>query len=199
MSDPRRRCIATGQIQEKDALLRFVLSPDREVVHDMGKDLPGRGIWVSCDRKAVDLAVKKRLFARAAKGPVTVPDDLGEKVDQKLARHCLSLLGLARKGGQLTVGFSKVEKALASRKAALLIAASDGAEDGRQKLKRIAGDLPVIDIFSNAELGQALGRENLVHACLGAGQLSARTLAAARRLAEYRAIIPLKEKTGVSE
>jgi hypothetical protein len=156
------------------------------LVHDIGFNLPGRGIWVSCDATAVELAVKKRLFGRSAKQKVTVPDDLVTGIDRSLAQQCLSLMGLGRKGGQVTVGFAKVEKALKSGKATLLIAATDGAEDGRQKLKRIAGPLQVLEIFSGAELSQALGLENAVHACLTNSALTKKILAAASRLQRFR-------------
>jgi|TARA_R110000850_G_scaffold81125_6_gene174496 hypothetical protein len=186
LSDPQRRCIATGQILEKEQLLRFAVSPGGQLVHDIGMNLPGRGIWVSCDADAIELAVKKRLFAKAAKQAVVVPVDLITEVDRSLTQQCLSLLGLGRKGGQVTVGFAKVERALKSGKATLLVAASDGAADGRQKLKRIAGSLPVIDIFSGAELSQALGRENVIHAGLTAGALKRKILAAVSRLTQFR-------------
>jgi len=186
LSDPQRRCIATGQIREKDALLRFAVSPDGLLVHDIGLNLPGRGIWISCDADAVGLALKKGLFAKAAKQPVNVPEDLVAAIDRSLSRQCLALIGLGRKGGLVTVGFAKVERALKTGKATLLIAAHDGAEDGRQKLKRIAGHMPLIDIFSGAELSQALGKENIVHASLSASALTKKILAAVSRLITFR-------------
>tara|TARA_R100000005_G_scaffold96636_1_gene85389 strand:- start:13634 stop:14302 length:669 start_codon:yes stop_codon:yes gene_type:complete len=186
LSDPQRRCIATGQILEKDLLLRFVISPDGLLVHDIDRNLPGRGIWVNCDAAAVELAVKKRLFARSAKQTVTVPEGLVSSIDRALLRQCLALFGLARKGGMVTTGFAKVEKALQSGKAGLLVAAFDGSEDGRQKLRRMAGSLPQINLFSNAELSQALGRENVVHACLAKGALATKIMTAASRLAQFR-------------
>ncbi|MBL4647093.1 MAG: RNA-binding protein [Rhizobiales bacterium] len=186
MSDPQRRCIATGQIREKDDLLRFAVSPDGLLVHDLQKDLPGRGIWISCHRGSVQLAQKKGLFARSAKRAVTVADDLLEVIDKSLAQKCLALMGLARKSGLMTVGFAKVEKVLKSGKSAVLIAASDGAEDGRKKLKRIAGDLPVIDLFSNAELSQALGKENVIHASMGPGGLTKKLKLSVSQLSKFR-------------
>lgn len=186
MSDPQRRCIATGQVREKEDLLRFAVSPDGQLVLDIQMKLPGRGIWISCDSEAVELALKKRLFAKSAKQVVTVPEDLVALIDRTLSQQCLALLGLGRKSGSLTVGFAKVEKALKARKAALLIAASDGAEDGRQKLKRIAGTLPVIEVFSGAELSQALGKENVVHASLGFSGLTKKILGAVSRLSKFR-------------
>ena len=66
---PERKCIATGEVQPKTGLIRFAVSPDGQVVPDLAEKLPGRGIWVSADRAAVEKAVKKGLFARAAKQP----------------------------------------------------------------------------------------------------------------------------------
>ena len=61
---PERKCIATGEIQPKEGLIRFVLGPDGQVVADVLGKLPGRGVYVTASRSALDTAVKKRLFAR---------------------------------------------------------------------------------------------------------------------------------------
>ena len=71
---PDRKCIATGEAQPKTGLVRFVLGPDATVWPDVMEKLPGRGAWVSADRAAIDLAVKKKLFARAFKAQVRAPD-----------------------------------------------------------------------------------------------------------------------------
>ena len=42
----------TGAVMPKDALLRFVLAPDGQVVPDLAGKLPGRGIWVTPRRDA---------------------------------------------------------------------------------------------------------------------------------------------------
>ena len=56
--------------------LRFVIGPDRGLVADLAGKLPGRGMWVSADRAALNKAAKKGLFSRSAKAPVTVSDGL---------------------------------------------------------------------------------------------------------------------------
>ena len=73
---PERKCIATGEAQPANGLIRFVVGPDGQIAPDIAGKLPGRGIWVSADRAALEKAAKKGLFARAARQPVTVPDDL---------------------------------------------------------------------------------------------------------------------------
>ena len=65
--EPERRCIATGESAPKAGLIRFVVGPDGGIVPDLGERLPGRGIWVGADRDALQKAVDRKLFARAAK------------------------------------------------------------------------------------------------------------------------------------
>ena len=46
-----RKCIATGEVQPKFGLIRFVVGPDQQIVPDILGKLPGRGIWVSLNMK----------------------------------------------------------------------------------------------------------------------------------------------------
>ena len=90
-----RTCIVTRRPAEPDELIRFVVGPDKAVVPDLKRNLPGRGCWVTADREHVDKAAKKGLFPRALKSEVTVQPDLGGMVDRLLAKSALGALGLA--------------------------------------------------------------------------------------------------------
>ena len=57
-----RRCIALMESLPKERMIRFVLSPDHVVTPDIAERLPGRGIWVSADRKALKKAIARNLF-----------------------------------------------------------------------------------------------------------------------------------------
>lgn len=182
-----RRCIATGAGGDKGELLRFVVGPDGGVVPDLEGRLPGRGLWLVADRRAIETARRRNLFARAARRPVSAPDDLAERVRTLLRRRCLERLGLARRSGDLVLGFENVSARLAARggllAGALLFAASDGSLDGRRKLAGLRGDATVVDVFTGAELGRALGREHLVHVLVTPGRQAAALAAELRRLA----------------
>ncbi|MEO1551705.1 MAG: DUF448 domain-containing protein, partial [Pseudomonadota bacterium] len=104
-----RRCIATGESQPRAGLIRFAVSPDGQLVPDLAERLPGRGIWVTADKAALDKAAKKGLFARAAKAQVEVPEDLAAQIDGLLVRRITDLLALARKAGQAVAGKEKVK------------------------------------------------------------------------------------------
>jgi uncharacterized protein len=177
-----RRCIVTRQALEKPAMIRFVIDPDGRVTPDLKERLPGRGLWVTASRDALDQAVTKNAFSKAAKQSVKAGPDLADRVVALAKREVAELLGLARKSGQLVAGFEKVDAALRADKVRVLVAASDGAVDGRGKLARIAGSgVEICAPLTAAELAQALGREHAVHAAIKAGGIAEKTIIASRR------------------
>jgi predicted RNA-binding protein YlxR (DUF448 family) len=178
-----RRCIVTRQALEKPAMIRFVIDPEGRVTPDLKERLPGRGLWVTATRDALDQAVAKHAFSKAAKQSVRAGPDLAERVTELARREVAELLGLARKSGQLVAGFEKVDAALRADKVRVLVAASDGADDGRGKLARIAGSgVEICAPLTAAELAQALGRAHAVHAAIKAGGIAEKTIIASRRL-----------------
>lgn len=188
-----RRCIVTRQALEKAAMIRFVLDPEGRVVPDLKGKLPGRGLWVTADRAVLAEAAKRNAFAKAARQSAKVPADLVERVAELARREVAELIGLARKSGQLRAGFEKVQIALEAGKVRVLIAASDGAEDGRGKLARLASrtgagsGVEIVAPLTAAELAQALGREHAVHAAVAPSGIADRIIAACRRLSGLQA------------
>jgi predicted RNA-binding protein YlxR (DUF448 family) len=183
---PDRRCLVTGSIRPTGELLRFVVDPAGRIVPDVAHRLPGRGLWLTARRDIVREAVGKRLFARAAKAPVAVEADIEDRIEALLARRCAELLGLARRAGLVRAGFVKVKAALARGEVAVLVAAMDGAADGRAKLGSAASGAALVACLSAGELGAALGREHAVHVALKPGRLADLFLTEARRLAGFR-------------
>jgi uncharacterized protein len=190
---PERTCIATRAARPVAELLRFAVSPDGVLTPDIKGKLPGRGVWVTCARLQLDEAIRRKAFARSLKQPVTVPDGLADLVDSLLAADARQSLSFANKAGLAVSGFGKVEGLAAAGKAAVLISASEGGEDGKRKIrqaaKRGAGDraMPVfISLLPGSELDLALGRENAIHAALLAGPASDAFLARCLRLESFR-------------
>ncbi len=180
---PRRRCIVTRALAEKNAMIRFVLDPSGVVTPDLKARLPGRGLWVMADREVLQKAVERNAFAKAAKTMAMVPADLGDRVRDLAEREVIELIGLAKRAGQLVAGFEKVRAVLRRGKVRLLLAASDAAEDGRGKLARLAE--PGVDIrapLNAAALASALGREHAVHVAVTASGLAERLAVAIARL-----------------
>jgi predicted RNA-binding protein YlxR (DUF448 family) len=184
--DPERKCIATGESQPKAGLIRFCAGPDGQIVPDVLGKLPGRGIYVSADRAALEKAVKKNLFTRAARQPVKVPEGLADLVEALIAQRTVDLLSMARKAGEAVTGYEKVKDWLVKGTAATLIQASDGSERGKTKLHAPEGANGFVGCLSAGEIGLAFGRERAIHAALAAGGLRSRVVEEAAKLAGLR-------------
>lgn len=196
---PERRCIATTKSYEKSALIRFVRSPDGVVTPDVSGKLPGRGVYVSCYRTALNKALKAKAFGRAFKSKVQIPDDLDQMIEAQLAQRVTGLMAMAMKAGHLIAGFDQVKSAAQREALGWRIEASDGSADGRGKIRVLTRavsrevELPipgVIGCFTAAELGQVLGRESLVHGAVKPGKLSKNLSVAAKRLSGFRSLVP---------
>lgn len=188
MRGPERRCIATGTAGPKTQLIRFVVGPGDALVPDIRGKLPGRGIWVSARREAVEIALKKRLFQRAAHAQLQISPVLCEEIEALLARQVQNALGLAHKTGAVAAGFAKAEALMAKGRAIALMEARNAGVHGAAKLgaRAAAQGIPVIAVLTAEEMGLALGRENMVHAALGAERLARRVLEETRRLSGFR-------------
>lgn len=184
--DPERRCIVTGERVPKAGLIRFVIGPEGQVVPDLLGRLPGRGLYVSADRAALDKAAKKGLFARAARAPVTVPPELAAMVEGALVRRVTDLIALARKAGQAVSGREKVLDWLEKGQAAVLVQASDGSPREAARLRPPEGEGTRIACLTAGELGLSFGRDRAIHGALAAGGLTDRIVEEAARLAGLR-------------
>ncbi|WP_349369648.1 RNA-binding protein [Salinarimonas sp.] len=197
--EPQRTCVATREVRSPDELIRFVASPDGVVTPDLKRKLPGRGVWVSARREAVEEAARRRLFARGLKAPVTVPEDLAAAIDVALVEDLRQGLALANKAGRVVTGFDTVVKTIVSKPIAALVHAAEAAEDGKRKiaqaLRRRLGDaaerIPVVTELSGHDLDLALGRSHVIHAALVSGAGSRVFLERWGRLSVYRGSIAM--------
>jgi predicted RNA-binding protein YlxR (DUF448 family) len=191
--------VATNEVKDPNEMVRFVLGPEGQVMPDIAGKLPGRGVWVSANRAAVAQAVKTGGFARGFKSKVSVSKTLADLTQDLLCRRILNQLAMALKSGQIYLGFDQVKAAAQTTALAWRIEASDGSEDGRGKIrvltKAVSRELErpepgLVGCFTAAELGQALGRERMVHMALKPGKLSKSFAVMAQKLAGFRDLVP---------
>lgn len=165
-----RTCIVTRTEKSPDELIRFVIGPDLEVVPDLNRELPGRGVWILPERSLVDQAVQKGLFARGFKQKVKASPDLPEMVEKLLRDHIFGLLSLARKAGTLVAGQVKVEQEIKSECVSIILHATDKKGDGKRKINQLAEqsarELKTCEIFTSVELDKVSGRANTAHVAL---------------------------------
>jgi predicted RNA-binding protein YlxR (DUF448 family) len=186
---PLRRCIVTRDSLPKEAMLRFVLGPGREIVPDLPGRLPGRGMWLSARGDVLERALSRGAFMRAARGPVTLPSDLRARIEDGLRARIRDLLGLARRAGQAVSGWQSGREWLQAGRAGLLVQAADGSPAERA---RFGGrDLPVVASLTAAELGLVFGRDHAVHVVVAPGRLADAIRAEAGRLAGFAPSAPV--------
>lgn len=191
---PERTCIVTRRKGAPEEFIRFVISPDKAVVPDLRRKLPGRGAWVTGDKRTIAEAVKRKSFARAFKAQVEVDPGLADLVDGLLEKDALQALAMANKAGLVVAGATKIEGSVGPKVPAALVHASDGSPDGTRKLeasvrRRIgdaAGVITRIRIFRSDQLDLALGRTNVIHAAVAGGTAGDVFVSRSRRLDRYR-------------
>ena len=191
-----RMCAVSREVRPIAELIRFVVSPQGEVVADIKRKLPGRGLWVTASRRAVAEAVRRNQFSRGFKRDIRGAKTLPEDTENLLVRGVIEALAIAAKAGQVISGFGKVEDALGQGQVKALLHASDGARDGIRKLDAIArqsggnigesADFSILTALTSAELDLALGRSNVIHAALLAGPASKTFLSRCQILVRYR-------------
>lgn len=191
-------------------MIRFVVGPDRRIVPDLAARLPGRGIWLSASRDVIEANSIQdgrqkeqrgetrsrpenpgrdltRAFARAARGPVTVPSDLSVLLQAALVRRIGERLGLARRAGQAVAGYEKAREALRTGRYRLVLQASDGSAAERDRfLSGFGPELVMIDPLPGEALGRVFGRDYVVHVAVAPGKLAESLVVEAGRLAGIR-------------
>jgi uncharacterized protein len=189
-----RTCALTREVKSRADLIRFVVGPSGEAVPDVKRKLPGRGIWITGTRAAIEEAVRRNVFGRGFKRDVRVARDLAAQTEEMMERVALDALAIAGKAGKVITGFSRVETAIGRDDLLALLHAADAAEDGKRKLtdalrRKRAGEsseIALIDAFTGAQLDLALSRPNVVHAALLAGPGSGTFLTRIERLTRFR-------------
>ena len=196
-----RQCALTREVKPVADLIRFVVSPDGQVVPDTDAKAEGRGVWISLGHKAVTEAVRKKALQKSLRANVSVPGDLAELTHKRLEQRLTQALSMARKAGQIVTGATKVKAAIEGGEVIALLTATDAAPDGRQKLlfslkgyakaAEEAGyraeEVPHLELLDSGQLGLALGLENVIHAALVKGAAAEAALNRAQRLARYAA------------
>jgi len=189
-----RHCALTRTLKPVDDMIRFVVGPGDKAVPDIKRKLPGRGIWITASRTAIDDAVKRGVFARGFKRNVRVAADLPAVTEHLLEQSALDALAIAGKAGQVIGGFAKVEAAIGRDDLKALIHAADAGTDGKRKLDAAlqrknpekSREIAIVGGLTGAQLDLALNRPNVVHAALLAGPVSDTFLARAKRLERFR-------------
>jgi uncharacterized protein len=160
---PQRCCLACRESRDKGQLLRFVLSPQFEVVLDLEAKLPGRGAYTCVSSTCLIKAARQRLFSRAFKREVLLPspEEFALQASHQLRDRILGFLGLANRSGKIISGGSLVSDAIRSgNKPGLVLVATDVSEAIGKRVETLArvNCIPCVCIMTKDDFGAILGK-----------------------------------------
>src|SRR3954469_8675420 len=87
-----RMCAVRRAVRPIGELIRFVVSPQGEVVPDLKRKLPGRGLWVTASRQTVAEAVRRNHFSRGFRRDVRAAPTLPLETENLLVRGVIEAL-----------------------------------------------------------------------------------------------------------
>ena len=161
-SVPQRKCVVTGQTADKAALIRFVASPDGQLVADLNEKLGGRGAWVRAERACLEQALSGNKFGRHLKQKLAVSDGFIDHLERRLGEQLVARLSMMRKAGSLVTGGGKLRSS-SSQLAGLLIADDASPREARQLISLCQPDWVETDIPA-IWLGQVAGSTSVAYA-----------------------------------
>lgn len=191
-----RTCIVTRAEKSPDEMIRFVVGPDNQVFPDLQRKLPGRGVWITAERKYLEQAVSKNLFARGFKDKVKAEDSLPQLVEDIMRQTSLQALAMTKKAGLVATGQAKAEAMIREGAALALLQASDAGSDGVKKLAAALKaqkvyeekETMLIDEFTSEELDKTLNGTNTMYVALLVGGASQKLVEMISRLMNYKAL-----------
>src|SRR4029453_3006701 len=65
-----RMCAVSREVRPIDELIGLGVAPSGDVIPDLKRKLPGRGLWVQASRRTVAEAVRRNQFSRGLKRAV---------------------------------------------------------------------------------------------------------------------------------
>ncbi len=199
---PVRLCAVTRERHLQSEMVRFARASDGTVTPDIAARLPGRGVWLTASTETLAEATAKNIFSRGFKAQSHIPDGLADLIETLLIKRLQGVLGMAKRAGAIILGYDQVRNVLRKRAPGIVLFASDGAEDGRNKVyflaKAIYEHVTVSGGLTSTELGMAFGRPNVVHGLIENGAFAKRWSVDYQRLQGFRQTPELSWFSGVS-
>lgn len=168
-----RTCVGCKASGEPRDLLRLVVGPDGEVVPDLAGGAFGRGAWVHPRPACVEGSVRGGLNRGFKLQVKTSAPELTRMIREAAVRRTVSLLQAALRARKAALGTTAVEEAERDDGVELLVLASDAKASAElPAVRRLAGRGRVRLFRTKAQLGAALGRDELALVGLLSPELS---------------------------
>jgi len=175
--EPERTCVGCRVSQPQVNLVRYVLSPQQQLLVDYRQKLPGRGVYTCCEIDCVVKAVERKQLQRGLKTEQLQVDSeqVVESIIGTLLQRVENLLGMARKSGQAVSGSQAILTGLKRNDSFAFVLLSDDVSTGiAEKVLNAARSqhVEVFKMLSKGRIGEILGKGERSVAALQAGKLA---------------------------
>ncbi len=167
-----RRCIITRNTLDSNKAIRLVVDPAGQIVFDLKGKLPGRGYWISADKKAVEILQTNRKKRQQIFGQASLPENFSDSLQNALKKQIIQQIGIARRAGLICFGFQKIKEWINSNQAALAFVACDASSAETDRLRIRKFGCPVVEVLSASELGAIFSREHIAYMVFNSGNLT---------------------------
>ncbi|NLC70499.1 MAG: DUF448 domain-containing protein [Desulfuromonadaceae bacterium] len=158
-----RTCLGCRGTFSQDQLVRYVLSPDGDLLVDYRGKLPGRGAYTCIHRDCIRQAVQRRQFQRSFRTPPREVDGnhLIASLEEQILKRILALLGMARKSSCAVSGTQAVVCGFeGGEQFRIVFLASDMSSDIADKVRYKAGlaGVSCYSFFDKGTMGRITGK-----------------------------------------
>ncbi len=158
-----RSCLGCRAIKDKSNLIRFIETPDSEVMPDLEGKLPGRGAYTCYNKHCLQTAINQRQFKRSLKHEVLVitAEQMTDHISCQLHHRIIRIIGIANKAGVIYSGNTLINESLhTKKKPGLIIISSDISPSIGDKLIHtvVKHGVPYRSAMSKNEFGHILGK-----------------------------------------
>lgn len=172
-----RTCIVTRKTYPVEELIRFVVSPSGEILPDIKRNLPGRGVYILARKYLINKAITSSClvnhFAHKLNKKnmsLTINPDTPDLIEKLLINKAVKSLSLGRKAGKITYGFNNCDKAIREHKVARMLHTIGTSSDSVNKISQaiFASKIDVKQefIFTESDLEKAFGDLNIMHVAI---------------------------------
>ena len=175
--EPERTCVGCRVSLPQASLVRYILSPQQQLLIDYRHKLPGRGVYTCCEIDCIVKAIERKQLQRGLRTEQLQvgPDQLIASIVETLLQRIENLLGMARKSGQVVSGSQAVLNGLKRNEGFALVLLSDDVSTGiSSKIfsAALTQHVDVFQMFSKGRIGEILGKGERSVAALQAGKLA---------------------------
>ena len=173
----QRTCLGCRQVKAQHDLVRFVSSPEGEILVDYRHRLPGRGAYTCAARGCLEQALQRNQFNRAFRRECRPTSAAGliETISQEMLKRVENLLGMARKSGQSIAGSNAVLAAFDRPAPPVVVVFAENTSAGvAEKVARKARhhSAECLFLLDKVALGRLAGRSECSVFALTSGSLA---------------------------